>query len=70
MARPLPTSAGVVPLAAAHGAARSLPLTSAAGALIATLGGLIGLGGAEFRLSLLIGIFGFVALQAVILNRR
>lgn len=33
------------------------------------LGGLIGLGGAEFRLPLLIGIFGFAALQAVILNK-
>jgi len=33
------------------------------------LGGLIGLGGAEFRLPLLIGIFGFVALQAVIVNK-
>lgn len=33
------------------------------------LGGLIGLGGAEFRLPLLIGIFGFVALEAVILNK-
>ncbi|MCY7399400.1 MAG: sulfite exporter TauE/SafE family protein [Nocardioides sp.] len=31
--------------------------------------GMIGLGGAEFRLPLLIGIFGFVALQAVILNK-
>jgi hypothetical protein len=33
------------------------------------LGGMIGLGGAEFRLPLLIGLFGFVALQAVILNK-
>ncbi|MBJ8341219.1 sulfite exporter TauE/SafE family protein [Antrihabitans sp. YC3-6] len=30
---------------------------------------MIGLGGAEFRLPLLIGLFGFVALQAVILNK-
>ena len=30
---------------------------------------MIGLGGAEFRLPLLIGIFGFVALEAVILNK-
>jgi len=29
---------------------------------------MIGLGGAEFRLPLLIGLFGFVALQAVVLN--
>ncbi|GAA1399398.1 sulfite exporter TauE/SafE family protein [Pseudonocardia kongjuensis] len=33
------------------------------------LGGMIGLGGAEFRLPLLIGIFGFVALHAVIVNK-
>src|SRR4051794_385078 len=30
---------------------------------------LIGLGGAEFRLPLLIGLFGFGALEAVILNK-
>lgn len=41
----------------------------AAGLLIGALGGLIGLGGAEFRLPLLIGLFGFVALEAVILNK-
>lgn len=40
-----------------------------AGALIGTLGGLIGLGGAEFRLPLLIGVFRFAALEAVILNK-
>lgn len=40
-----------------------------AGAIIGALGGLIGLGGAEFRLPLLIGMFGFGALQAVILNK-
>jgi len=39
------------------------------GALIGTLGGLIGLGGAEFRLPLLIGAFRFNALDAVILNK-
>lgn len=39
------------------------------GAVIGTLGGLIGLGGAEFRLPLLIGLFRFVALEAVILNK-
>jgi uncharacterized membrane protein YfcA len=36
---------------------------------IGVLGGLIGLGGAEFRLPLLIGVFGFEALQAVIMNK-
>ncbi|MFF2032514.1 hypothetical protein [Arthrobacter sp. NPDC058192] len=30
---------------------------------------MIGLGGAEFRLSLLIGVFGFAALQAIIVNK-
>jgi uncharacterized membrane protein YfcA len=39
------------------------------GAVIGALGGLIGLGGAEFRLPLLIGLFRFAALQAVILNK-
>jgi uncharacterized protein len=39
------------------------------GAVIGTLGGLIGLGGAEFRLPLLIGMFRFGALEAVILNK-
>lgn len=33
------------------------------------LGGLVGLGGAEFRLPLLLGLFGFVALAAVIVNK-
>ncbi len=48
---------------------RSLPLAFLAGAGIGILGGMIGLGGLEFRLPLLIGVFGFVALQAVILNK-
>jgi len=48
---------------------RSLPLSFLAGAGIGILGGMIGLGGAEFRLPLLIGVFGFIALQAVILNK-
>lgn len=39
------------------------------GAVIGALGGLIGLGGAEFRLPLLIGWFRFAALEAVILNK-
>lgn len=40
-----------------------------AGLLVGILGGLIGLGGAEFRLPLLIGVFGFAALSAVVLNK-
>ncbi|MGO4332926.1 sulfite exporter TauE/SafE family protein [Cupriavidus sp. 2TAF22] len=39
------------------------------GGLVGTLGGLIGLGGAEFRLPLLIGFYRFAALEAVILNK-
>ena len=48
---------------------RSLPGAFVGGAAIGVLGGMIGLGGAEFRLPLLIGVFGFVALQAVVLNK-
>ena len=40
-----------------------------AGTVIGILGGLIGLGGAEFRLPVLIAVFGFVALEAVIVNK-
>lgn len=47
----------------------SFPAAFAAGAAVGILGGLVGLGGAEFRLPLLIGVFGFVALQAVIVNK-
>lgn len=36
---------------------------------VGSLGGLIGLGGAEFRLPFLIGLFRFAALEAVILNK-
>ncbi len=39
------------------------------GAAVGLLGGLVGLGGAEFRLPLLIGLFGFAALQAVVVNK-
>lgn len=39
------------------------------GGLIGVLGGLVGLGGAEFRLPLLIGAFCFPALEAVIVNK-
>src|SRR5215207_7826089 len=40
-----------------------------AGMGIGTLGGLIGLGGAEFRLPLLLGLFRFGPLEAVIVNK-
>lgn len=48
---------------------RSVPAAFGGGAIIGALGGLIGLGGAEFRLPLLIGLFHFAALEAVILNK-
>lgn len=48
---------------------RSGPAAFVTGGAIGTLGGLIGLGGAEFRLPVLIGYFGFGALEAVILNK-
>lgn len=40
-----------------------------AGAAVGLLGGMIGLGGAEFRLPILLLVFGFAALHAVILNK-
>ncbi|MFF5212199.1 sulfite exporter TauE/SafE family protein [Streptosporangium sp. NPDC000396] len=59
------TNDGIVP----DRRVRSTPLVFAAGAAVGVLGGMIGLGGAEFRLPLLIGLFGFAALAAVILNK-
>lgn len=48
---------------------QSKPAAFGGGAIIGALGGLLGLGGAEFRLPLLIGLFRFQALEAVILNK-
>jgi uncharacterized protein len=48
---------------------KRLALAGIAGFAVGLLGGLIGLGGAEFRLPLLIGVFGFPALEAVIVNK-
>jgi uncharacterized membrane protein YfcA len=62
-------SSGITRDATASDPARSLPKAFAGGAVIGILGGLIGLGGAEFRLPLLIGLFGFAALQAVVVNK-
>jgi uncharacterized protein len=39
------------------------------GWLVGTLGGLVGLGGAEFRLPVLVGLFGLDTLEAIILNK-
>ncbi|MGW1562995.1 sulfite exporter TauE/SafE family protein [Streptomyces sp. NPDC002144] len=56
---------GLVPVRSTH----PMPVVFAAGSVIGVLGGMIGLGGAEFRLPLLIGLFGFAALSGVILNK-
>jgi uncharacterized membrane protein YfcA len=47
---------------------RSPTLAALWGAPIGLLGGLIGLGGAEFRLPVLAGVFNYAARQAVVLN--
>jgi uncharacterized protein len=44
-------------------------LAFVAGCGVGMLGGLVGLGGAELRLPLIISLFGFAALQAVIVNK-
>ena len=48
---------------------RSWFLAVGSGFVIAILGGLVGLGGAEFRLPVLIGVFAVGARRAVPLNR-
>ncbi|WP_433513687.1 hypothetical protein ACQP2T_60755 [Nonomuraea sp. CA-143628] len=45
---------------------RSASLVFTAGAAVGVLGGIIGLGGAEFRLPLLIGLFGFAVLATYV----
>ncbi len=57
------------PLTERDAASQPLWLAFLAGAGVGLLGGLVGLGGAEFRLPLLIGLFSFIALQAVIVNK-
>jgi hypothetical protein len=45
------------------------PLSSfATGTAVGILGGLIGLGGAEFRLPLLMAVFGYATLPAIVVN--
>lgn len=51
------------------GARRAWMASFGGGAAVGALGGLVGLGGAEFRLPLLMGPFGFAPLEAVILNK-
>jgi len=48
---------------------RSLAWAFSAGGAVGVLGGLIGLGGAEFRLPILISLFAFPGLEAVIINK-
>lgn len=48
---------------------RSNAAAFGSGTVIGILGGLVGLGGAEFRLPLLISLFRFKGLEAVILNK-
>jgi len=55
----------IVPAPSTH----SMPLVFGAGAAIGVLGGMFGLGGAEFRFPLPIGLFGFAALSAVVLTK-
>ncbi|MGW1728227.1 TSUP family transporter [Streptomyces sp. NPDC002306] len=59
------TDQSLVLLRATH----SAPVVFSAGAAIGALGGMLGLGGAEFRLPLLISLIGFAALSAVILDK-
>jgi hypothetical protein len=49
---------------------RSTPAAFGSGVIIGTLGGLIGLGGAEFRLPLLITLFHFRGLEAFSTRQR
>ncbi|MGR6968004.1 TSUP family transporter [Geodermatophilus sp. URMC 61] len=64
-----PTAATTPALEQVGNSRRPLLTAFLVGGGVGVLGGMIGLGGAEFRLPLLIGLFGFVALQAVILNK-
>ncbi|MEV6756562.1 sulfite exporter TauE/SafE family protein [Streptomyces sp. NPDC051214] len=59
------TDQNLIPQRSTH----SMPLVFATGAAVGILGGMIGLGGAEFRLPLLISLFGFAALSAIIVNK-
>lgn len=54
---------------AAHRVAVSRPAAFATGAGVGVLGGLVGLGGAELRLPLLLTVFALAALPAVIVNK-
>ena len=57
------------PLESSSAPSRRFVSAFGGGAVIGALGGMIGLGGAEFRLPLLIGLFAFPPLESVILNK-
>lgn len=61
-------AAGRAETADGRPARRAPALALVAGALVGVLGGLIGLGGAEFRLPILVGLFGYGLRRAVWLN--
>ena len=72
----IPPAAGSVgPRTSGHGPNRSATnawsvptIAAVTGVAVGTLGGLIGLGGAEFRLPILVAVFGYGVRQAVGLN--
>lgn len=64
-----PVTAAADPPGVAAPRFRTAPAGFAGGAAVGLLGGLVGLGGAEFRLPLLLGVFAFAALAAVIVNK-
>ena len=72
--RSTPARGVTAPLPGGDGAAtRDTPCRrphtgDAAGVVVGLLGGLVGLGGAESRLPLLIGLFAFAALQALVVD--
>lgn len=61
-------SQGAAGLARGGGQPRQTGLVAFLGAVIGLLGGLIGLGGAEFRLPVLVGLLGYTAREGVPLN--
>ena len=62
-------AASAAPLPASRFGRRSPWPAALAGAAVGLLGGLVGLGGAEFRLPLLLGLFALAALPGVIVNK-